>query len=177
MRAVVRFFLTLPTKSIWKSLTYKKTSSGRVLINIQRCFSQNLRLFGWEIRELWIIIRNKRSVAASRVGHRARARVHEWQGEEMKATLVFCFSCFKWALSEPILVPLPLQYLSSKIVRNQKLFFIPFKSSWKSHYSTMTILNHNTYRFMVFIFLIEENKVNNSGCLVWVFWFKLARSG
>ena len=90
MRAVVSLFLTLPTKSIWKSLTYKKLPVGKFFICIQKIFSYNLKLFGWQVRELWII-RKQRSVAPSRVGNQARARVQEWQGEEMKATLVFHF--------------------------------------------------------------------------------------
>ena len=35
----------------------------------------------------------KNWVAMSRVRHRARARVQAGQGEEMRATLVFCFGC------------------------------------------------------------------------------------
>ena len=42
MRAVVRVFLTLPTKSVWKSLIYKKTSSGKV---VDICTKKFLRKF------------------------------------------------------------------------------------------------------------------------------------
>ena len=92
IRAILRVFLTSPTKSIWKRLTYNKLSVRKFFIHVQRSFSQNLRLFGWEIRGLWNI-RKKRSVAASRIGHRARAREQGWRREGMKATLVCWFSC------------------------------------------------------------------------------------
>ena len=92
MRAVVRVFLTFPTKSIGGSSTYKKLPAGKLFIYVQRSFPQNLRLLGWKIRKLWII-RKIRSVATPRVRHRARAWVQEGQGEEMRATLVFCFEC------------------------------------------------------------------------------------
>ena len=68
MRAVVRVFLTFPTKSIDGSSTYKKLPTGKLFIYVQRSLSQNLRLLGWKIRKLWII-RKIRSVAASRVEH------------------------------------------------------------------------------------------------------------
>ena len=41
MRAVVRVFLTLPTKSIWKSLTYKKLSMGNFFIYVQEIFPKS----------------------------------------------------------------------------------------------------------------------------------------
>ena len=59
MRVVVCVFPTFPTKSIGGSWTYKKLAAGKLLIYVQRSFSQNLRLLGWKIR----------SVAASRVEH------------------------------------------------------------------------------------------------------------
>ena len=40
MRAVVRVFLTLPTKSIWGNLTYKKLPVRKFFIYVQRIFSQ-----------------------------------------------------------------------------------------------------------------------------------------
>ena len=46
MRAVVRVFLTLLTKSVLKSLTYKKLAAKKFFINVQRSFSQNFKLFG-----------------------------------------------------------------------------------------------------------------------------------
>ena len=95
MRAVVRVFLTFPTKSIGGSLTYKKLPVRKLFMYVQRSFFLNLRFLGWEIRELWII-RKKNSVATSQVGHRAPAREQERQGEGMRATLVrlvFCFVC------------------------------------------------------------------------------------
>ena len=92
MRDVVRDFLALPTRSIGGSLTYQELSVRKLFIFIQRSCFQNLRLLGWEIRELWIT-RKKNSVATSRIRHRARARVQEGQGEAMRATLVFCFGC------------------------------------------------------------------------------------
>ena len=90
MRAVVRVLLTFPTKSVGGSETYKKLPVRKLFIYVQKSFSPNLRLLEWEIRELWIIILEN-SVATSRVGHRARARVQERQGEGMRAALVFCF--------------------------------------------------------------------------------------
>ena len=68
MRAVVRIFLTFPTKRIGGSSTYKKLPAGKLFIYVLRSFSQNLRLLGWKERELWII-RKIRSVAASRAEH------------------------------------------------------------------------------------------------------------
>ena len=41
---------------------------GKLFIYVQRSFTQNLRLFGWKIREVWII-RKIHSVAGSRVEH------------------------------------------------------------------------------------------------------------
>ena len=46
MRAVIRVFLTFPTKSIGGSSTYKKLPVGKLFIYAQRSFSQNLRLLG-----------------------------------------------------------------------------------------------------------------------------------
>ena len=85
----------------------------KLFILVQRSFYQNLRLLGWEIRELWIIIL-KNSVASSRVGHRVRARVQEGQGEEMRATLVFCFGCsIRDAATERIFL----------IIHNSRIFY------------------------------------------------------
>ena len=66
MRAVVRVFLTLLTKSSWGSLTYQKLPVGKLFIYVQIRFPQKLRLLGWKIRELWIITKIC-SVAAYRV--------------------------------------------------------------------------------------------------------------
>ena len=49
MRAVVRVFLTFPTKSIGGSLTYKELPVKKLFIFVQRSFFQNLRLLGFEI--------------------------------------------------------------------------------------------------------------------------------
>ena len=46
MRAVVRVFLTFPTKSMGESSTYKKLPAGKLFIYVQRSFSENLRLLG-----------------------------------------------------------------------------------------------------------------------------------
>ena len=46
MRAIVRVFLTLPTKGVWGSLTGKKLRVGQLFIYLQRSLSQNLRLLG-----------------------------------------------------------------------------------------------------------------------------------
>ena len=46
MRAVVRAFITFPTKSIWGSLTYEKLAVKKLFIYVQRSFSRNLRLLG-----------------------------------------------------------------------------------------------------------------------------------
>ena len=46
MRAVVRVFLTFPTKSIGGSLMYEKLPVGKLFIYVQRSFPQNLRLLG-----------------------------------------------------------------------------------------------------------------------------------
>ena len=55
MRATVRVFLTLLTKSVWGSLTDKKLLVGQLFTYVQRSFPQNLELLGWKIRELWMI--------------------------------------------------------------------------------------------------------------------------
>ena len=46
MRAVVRVFLMFPTKSIGGSSTYKIIPVGKLLVYVQRSFSQNSKLLG-----------------------------------------------------------------------------------------------------------------------------------
>ena len=44
MRAIVRVFLTLPTKSVWVSLIDKKLLAGKLFIYVERSFTENLGL-------------------------------------------------------------------------------------------------------------------------------------
>ena len=57
--------------------------------------------------------KKKNSVAASPVGHRARGRVQEGQGAEMRAALVFCFGySTRYAATEDIFL----------IIHNSRIF-------------------------------------------------------
>ena len=78
----------IPGIKIWKKWTIRKVPKTSILHIIYKSdigfminVSKNLNL------------KKYRSVATPRVRHRARAWVQEGQGEEMRATLVFCFGC------------------------------------------------------------------------------------
>ena len=87
---------------------------------------------------LWIIILKKNSVATSRVGHRARARVQEEQGEEMRATLVFCFGCLtRDAATERIFL----------IIHNSRIFHPNNLKFWEKLLCTY-INNFSTGNFL-----------------------------
>ena len=61
-------------------------------------------------------------MATSRVRHRARARVQEGQGEEMRATLVLCFGCLtRDAATERIFL----------IIHNSRIFHPNNLKFWK----------------------------------------------
>ena len=53
MRAVIRVFVTLKTKSIWEVWPLKNFQEEKLFIDVQRSSFQNLRSLGWEICELY----------------------------------------------------------------------------------------------------------------------------